>query len=446
MLECANIFNLRSLHCSLKMVCGELFLTYSLNMSNAVVLMETLVSTIARAFYTDTVVVLLEGLMHEKYIIEEELGPRLKLSAKEIRKITTQLESEMLVRYENVTVDDTKSFLKCYYIDYQQFVDSVRFRMHLMQKEIISEEKSELNEVFFECPTCKTKFTSLEVQRLRCVDYKFVCNGCCPNDFRTTPSETFYRLIEIDNTKKLTTLQLLEKKLEEQMNKSKLHDSIYEILSQLREIPLSHNLPSYNISKGIKTSEITDERVVEEIKQNLEYATGQFGSSLIKKKTKDVLSTGIKNPDQIEYNINIETEDSKHGTNNNTYNSNAQISRQAGYSVGSEGAGRQQGTLAELSTSLPHFLRDSRVTGAKEMLDSVHSLKQTEKEGEGENEQVHKRAKLNEDNSNTTATGTTATTTSTGAASEAAAVQEDEDADDVAWEGGEEEEDVAWED
>ena len=63
-------------------------------MSNSLVLIETLVSTIARAFYTDTVVVLLEGLMHEKYIIEEELGPRLKLTAKDVRKITTQLENE----------------------------------------------------------------------------------------------------------------------------------------------------------------------------------------------------------------------------------------------------------------------------------------------------------------------------------------------------------------
>lgn len=95
-------------------------------MSNAIVLIENLVATVARAFYTDTYVVLLEGLMHEKYIIEEELGPRLKLSAKEVRKITTQLEAEMLIKVENVTIDDTKSFLKCYYIDYQQFVDAVR--------------------------------------------------------------------------------------------------------------------------------------------------------------------------------------------------------------------------------------------------------------------------------------------------------------------------------
>lgn len=342
-------------------------------MSNPIVIAETLISTVARAFYSDTYVVLLEVLMHEKYIIEEELGPRLKLSAKEVRKITTQLESEMLLKVENVSIDDSKSFVKCFYIDYQQFVDAVRYRIHLMQKAIVSEEKTELSESFYQCPTCKAKYGALEAQRLLSADMKFICNNCCPaNNFRTTISEAYYRLVEVDNTGKLSNLQLLEKKLEEQMNKSKLHDGIFDLLSQLRDTPLSHNLPSLNISKGVRSSKITDDRVAQEIKQNFEYATGQFGSSRVKPKSQEVIASGMHGTGKTEFNISIESEES------NQNNTGGRIGVFSDYNklygaVGAEGAGRLGNHDVDDAQMLPH-LRGTRVTGATEMLQSVKSL------------------------------------------------------------------------
>ena len=89
----------------------------------------------------------------EKFIIEEELGPRLKMRTADARKIITQLVSELLIKSENVYLDaDTNrgSYVVCYYVDYQQFVDVVRYRVHLMQKNLTSEEKTELNEVFYQ--------------------------------------------------------------------------------------------------------------------------------------------------------------------------------------------------------------------------------------------------------------------------------------------------------
>ena len=416
-------------------------------MSNAIVLIENLVATVARAFYTDTYVVLLEGLMHEKYIIEEELGPRLKLSAKEVRKITTQLEAEMLIKVENVTIDDTKSFLKCYYIDYQQFVDAVRYRMHLMQKSIVSEEKTELNEVYYQCPNplCNTKYSSLEVQRLRCADFKFICINCCPIDnFRVTVSDPRYRLVAVDNTKKLTNLQLLEKKMEEQMNKSKWHEGIFDLLGQLRDLPLSRNIPSQNITKGIKTSKITDDRVASEIKMNFEYATGQFGNSLIKKKTQELISSnGIQGSNKTEFKIIIESEGSSNFSQLQRINSNG---------IGGEGAGRLNATNDELTASLPHFLRDSRVHGANEMLRDVKSLQQHRVQGDdlsGEQnddsgEQAAKRMRTEDSSTSTVGVSNAAAAPVAGAGADEA---EDEE---VAWEDGDEEEGdedgVEWED
>ena len=45
----------------------------------------------AGAFYTDNYVVLVDALVREKYIRQEELGPRLKLPNEEVRKMVVQV-------------------------------------------------------------------------------------------------------------------------------------------------------------------------------------------------------------------------------------------------------------------------------------------------------------------------------------------------------------------
>jgi hypothetical protein len=224
------------------------------------------------------------------------------------------------------------------------------------------------------------------------------------------------------------------------MNKSKLHDGIFDILGQLRDVPLGHNLPSQNISKGVRSSQITDERVAQEIKQNFEYATGQFGSSLIKKKNQDVLTNGIPAANKTEFKINIESEENAGGFDD--------ISALYSNKVGSEGAGRLHATQEELNLSLPHFLRDSRVTGAQDMLLSVKSLQAHsaaaragtgaeaggEVTGDVDVEQAHKRARLSAVESKEPE----------GEAAEGGAAEEE--TEDVAWEDGDAGDDVDWED
>ena len=46
------------------------------------ILVEKLVKTVSRAFYSDTVVVVMDALLREKFIREEEMGPRLRLKEK----------------------------------------------------------------------------------------------------------------------------------------------------------------------------------------------------------------------------------------------------------------------------------------------------------------------------------------------------------------------------
>ena len=74
---------------------------------NAVVA-ERLIGTVARCFYGDTTVVVLDALIREKFIREEEMGPRLRLKEKDWRKVVNQLEEELLIQSEKVLMEDMR--------------------------------------------------------------------------------------------------------------------------------------------------------------------------------------------------------------------------------------------------------------------------------------------------------------------------------------------------
>lgn len=129
---------------------------------SATALAEELISAVSRAFYDDTTVIILDALMHEKFIRDEELGPRLKLPNKEVKKVVTKLEIEQLVSYEDLTMDDLR-VSRCWYIDYRRFVHMAHYRLYLMQKEIQDRERLHADRQYFECPTCHDKQSDLEV-------------------------------------------------------------------------------------------------------------------------------------------------------------------------------------------------------------------------------------------------------------------------------------------
>jgi transcription initiation factor IIE alpha subunit len=294
---------------------------------------ERLVATVARAFYTDAVIVILDALVREKYLREDEFGPRLKLPDKDVKKILNQLHEEMLLRVQDVTMEDGRPS-RCWYIDYQLFVHVVRYRVHLIQSEITAE----LNDIFFQCPTCKEKYSELTVQRLISKDLKFICGRCCPFDnFRETVSEPYFRLVEHDRGAKFTEVQLLSKKIEEQMNSaSGLHSGIYDLLSDLRDENIIRNLPSENIKRGIKSSRITDDEVLQRIQESAALS----GNPGAKRSRKAMEEGGIAEEDMpIDYAANTEAPASS---------SAAQASRHA-----------------DVQSSLPDFLKGgSRVAVA----------------------------------------------------------------------------------
>jgi transcription initiation factor TFIIE subunit alpha len=65
---------------------------------------EALISTIARAYYDDDVVCLVDVLIRDKYLRDDDMGVRLGLPAKQLRRTLQYMEEEKLVKYE--LVDD----------------------------------------------------------------------------------------------------------------------------------------------------------------------------------------------------------------------------------------------------------------------------------------------------------------------------------------------------
>ena len=242
-------------------------------------LTERLIKTVARAFYTDNVVVVLDALIREKYIREEELGPRLRLQDKEVRKVINKLEEEFLVSSETILMEDLRQS-KCYYIDYQMFVDMVRYRIYLMDKAVNSSENDEINETKYKCPTCAKELPALEAQKCRSKDFKFICTSCCPHsNFRELVSEPAYRLIPLDVSNKVRNAKAVKTKLLKALQACPEHDGLYDLLRDLKDAAIKRNLPSENMSRGFKASEVLDEDKKQAILDNL-------GRPVLSKKTR----------------------------------------------------------------------------------------------------------------------------------------------------------------
>ena len=263
---------------------------------------EALIRTVARAFYTDNVVVVLEALIREKYIREEEMGPRLRLHDKTVRVVVNKLEEEMLVSHESIFMSDMVQS-KCYYIDYQRFVDLVRYRVYLMDKMVNSSQNDEINETKYKCPTCAKEVGSLEAQKCKSKDYKFICTSCCPHDnFRELPAEAYFRLIPIDPGNKLRNAQSIKTKLSKVLQRSDEHEGIFELLRDLKDVTIKRNTPSDNMTQGFKNSEVTDEDKKLAMVENL-------GKQVLGKKNRFVLSEAVARKDEAGFAIEITEND-----------------------------------------------------------------------------------------------------------------------------------------
>lgn len=238
-------------------------------MSDGQVYAEALVAAVARAFYDDEAVCLIDVLIRDKFLRDDDMAPRLSLPAKKLRATLQFLQDEHLVKFE--TVDDLaqggSQATKFWYIDYNHAVHSIRLRLHLLRKQLEQAEMRARSSSFYLCPgykskRCNGRYTEEEAQQM--VDLEsglFLCQECFmmyeadPN----APAKSTYTLQLVDNTKDLrlamdnmrrVTVQLSGKMI----GNTQLRPGIYDLLQKVRgkgKEPITSNLPSENYSLGI---------------------------------------------------------------------------------------------------------------------------------------------------------------------------------------------------
>jgi len=170
--------------------------------------------TAARAFYEDEAICLIDVLIRDKFLRDDQdMGTRLSLPPRQLRKTLTFLQEEHLVKSE--PVDDLNEggsqATRFWYIDYNHAVNVIRLRIFLLRKKLEEEEMRARSSSLYLCPgyttkTCNGRFTETEAQQI--VDYEtglFLCQECTNAHAANPdpPPKDTYTLQLQDNTRVL---------------------------------------------------------------------------------------------------------------------------------------------------------------------------------------------------------------------------------------------------
>ena len=216
-----------------------------------------LVRAVARAFYADDTVVVLEALLRDRHLRDTDMETRLGVGAKQARRLLAELLDEHLVRTEEVLDEATGKRELYYYIDFSHFTNVVRYRVHLMHRELERMEKEANDNQMYECPDCGRTLLVLEVQSLRNKRYGFCCPTCCPSEMHASCEGSRWQLRPRMVVTGFEEVQALKDKLRVQMyvagedTSGAPHDGIYNLLSALERKSLPSNLPSELIAVGV---------------------------------------------------------------------------------------------------------------------------------------------------------------------------------------------------
>lgn len=182
-------------------------------MSDQTVYAEALIGAVARAFYEDEHALLIDTMIRDKYLRDDDMGPRLSLPAKQLRRALQFLQDEQIVKFE--LVDDLREggsqTTKYWYIDYNHAVNVIRLRIFLLKKKLEQAELRARSSSVYLCPgykekRCNGKYSETEAQQI--VDTEnglFLCQECY-NANESNPDaipRDAYTLRLIDNTRDL---------------------------------------------------------------------------------------------------------------------------------------------------------------------------------------------------------------------------------------------------
>jgi transcription initiation factor IIE alpha subunit len=238
--------------------------------NDATVDAEHLIKTVARAFYDDTAIAIIDVLINDKFLRDDQdMGERLSLPPKQIRKTLQFLQDEHLVKNEaiNDLTEGGSQATKYWYIDYNHAVNTIRLRIYLLRKKLEKRELDARSSSIYLCPGYKTKecngrYTEIEANQVVHPETgMFLCRECVmANEANPNPPPLIsYTLQLVDNTAYLQEAMGLIRRINVQFRakmfgNQQLRAGIYDLIQKVRSKttePLTSNLPSENRDQNI---------------------------------------------------------------------------------------------------------------------------------------------------------------------------------------------------
>ncbi|KAJ3125798.1 hypothetical protein HK098_008186 [Nowakowskiella sp. JEL0407] len=236
---------------------------------NKLILRE-IVAKVARAFYNDNPanIIILDILASCNSISEDELVTRVykTKNGKELNKICGFLRQQGLIKTEDIQPDkedkkdgikpERKKIRNTYYIDYKQFLDVVKWKIHKISSRLRN-DSIDSAEASFICRSCETRYAALEVMNLLTPDGILICANEACNGKALDQEEEVLQIPGDSN--ELHTRFLMESKvlidLLRQTDKMRIPE--YDPKAGLKDLPgkITPNLPDSTV-KGAQITQI----------------------------------------------------------------------------------------------------------------------------------------------------------------------------------------------
>jgi transcription initiation factor IIE alpha subunit len=245
---------------------------------NKIQLVEELISAVARAFYDDDVICIVDVLIRERFLRDDTMSNFLHLPTKRLRKTLQFLKDEHIVQYEDIQIISTtanpqkqqkrrKAINRFWYIDYHHAVYSIRLRLHGMKNDLEQQLQEARNTCHYVCPGWKMKrcnghYTEQELQ-YQSIDSEtglFLCVECHSmyEDNPEGPSKKECALESVDKTSLVKSIEGKLRRLDVQMSPKwidttqRLRPGVYDLIQRAKGLcrdgnPIPSNLPSDNI-------------------------------------------------------------------------------------------------------------------------------------------------------------------------------------------------------
>jgi len=184
-------------------------------------LAQDLLRTVARFFYTTEHILVIEALLLHSTLPDNDLAHVLGMQTKHLRKLCGRLKEDGLLSVQTRSImrtDGSGTFMPnhagekgkerythkdWYYLNYHHAIDSIKFRMHRLNKYIESLGASTTEKKDLTCPRCKAQWTELEAMDK--IDYAtgaFLCRRC---EHALDPVEEDERANENESMKRLNS-------------------------------------------------------------------------------------------------------------------------------------------------------------------------------------------------------------------------------------------------